>query len=225
MRNFDTDFAQGGAGAGAPAGHRVDLSDRIAAPGFVMGFARNEEIFGEEEPADFVYRLVSGVVRATRMLSDGRRQVAGFYFPGDVFGLETGDIHGTCAEAITECQVALIRRSVLERSAERDIAAARELWSITAQALDRMQAHMLLLGRRGAVERIAVFLLEMEVRTAGCGVVDLPMSRIDIADYLGITFETVSRGLTQLERDGIIALPSSRHIELRDRRGLMAIQG
>ena len=224
MRNFDTEYTQGGAGTGSISGQCVDLTARIAAPGFVMGFARNEEIYGEEETADFVYRVVSGVVRTTRLLSDGRRQVAGFYFAGDVFGLETGDTHNACAEAITDCQVARVKRAVLERAADRDVCAARELWSITARDLDRMQAHMLLLGRKGAVERLAIFLLDMEARTQGHGVVDLPMSRIDIADYLGVTFETVSRSLTQLERDGVIALPSSRHIELRNRRALAAYQ-
>jgi CRP/FNR family nitrogen fixation transcriptional regulator len=224
MRNFDTDCALGGAGTGSSVGRCIDLTDRIAVPGLVMGFARNEEIFGEEETADFVYRVVSGVVRTTRLLSDGRRQVAGFYFTGDVFGLEPSEIHQTCAEAITDCRIALVKRAALERAADREVSTARELWAITARDLQRMQAHMLLLGRKGAVERLAIFLLDMETRTAGRGSVDLPMSRIDIADYLGMTFETVSRSLTQLERDGVIALPTTRHIELRDRRALAAYQ-
>jgi CRP/FNR family nitrogen fixation transcriptional regulator len=224
MRNFDSDFIQGGSGANSVVGRCVELTARIAAPGFMMNFSRNEEIYGEEEEADFVYHIVSGVVRTTRMLSDGRRQVAGFYFPGDVFGLETSGAHSACAEAITDCRVALVKRAALERAADRDIAAARELRAIISTTLARMQAHMLLLGHRGAVERLAGFLLEMEARTAGQDAVDLPMSRVDIADYLGITFETVSRALTQLERDGVIALPTSRHIELRDRRALSAYQ-
>ena len=223
MRNFDTDFIQGGASIG-PSARCVDFSPRISAPGFVMGFGRNEEIYGEEEPAEFVYRLVSGAVRTTRILGDGKRQVIGFHFPGDVFGLEAGGNHATNAEAIVPCQVALVKRVALERAAERDASAACELWSITSRALERMQSHMKLLGHKGAVDRLAIFLLEMELRTAGRDGVDLPMSRIDIADYLGVTFETVSRSLTQLDREGLIALPSSRRVQFRDRRALSAYQ-
>ena len=221
MRNLDTDLVQSG-GGGSPGGRRVDLTARIAAPDFVMAFGRNEEICGEEEPADFVYRVVSGAVRTLRSLSDGRRQIAGFYFPGDVFGLERTDVHAFSAEAIGECQVALIRRAALDRAADRDAAAARELWDITSADLGRMQTHMLLLGRKGAAERVAAFLLDMESRMVGHDAVDLPMSRNDIADYLGLTIETVSRSLTQLEREGAIALPSTRHVEIRNRRALAA---
>jgi CRP/FNR family nitrogen fixation transcriptional regulator len=225
MRNFDPDLGLGGGAIGSSFGGRnVDLTARLAAPGFVMSFAPNEEIYGEEEPADFVYRVVSGAVRTVRILSDGRRQVAGFHFAGDVFGLEPGDMHSACAEAVSMCTVALIKRTALERAADRDSAAARELWTITSCDLQRVQAHMLLLGRKGALERVTVFLLEMAARTAGRNGVDLPMSRTDIADYLGLTIETVSRSLTQLERDGLIALPTSRHIEFCNCRALAAYQ-
>jgi len=199
---------------------RVQMAGGLDLPGFVMDFARNEEVFGEEEPADFVYQVVSGAVRSTRILSDGRRQVGAFYLPGDVFGLELGETHRFCAEAVANSKVALIRRTAIDRLAERDSAAARQFWALTSQDLQRLQDHMVLLGRKSALERVATFLVKMAERAPSRDGVDLPMSRTDIADYLGLTIETVSRTFSQLERDQVIALPSSRHVVLRDRRGL-----
>jgi len=223
MRNFDIDNGMGGAAIGSMAasgGKVFNLTAGVAAPGFVMGFSRNEEIYGEDEPADFVYKVVSGAVRTTRILSDGRRQIADFHFVGDVFGLEAGETHSLCAEAITDCRIALVKRIAVDRATDRDSLAARELWGVTARDLRRLQDHMLLLGRKGAMERIAAFLLDMSARTGERLAVDLPMSRSDIADYLGLTIETVSRSLTQLERDGVVALPSFRRVELLNRAAL-----
>ncbi len=205
------------------AGHiggRVQLTSTLDLPGFNMTFARGEEVFGEEEPADFVYKVLSGAVRTTRILSDGRRQIGGFHLAGDVFGLELNGAHRFSAEAVVDAEIALVRRSAIDRACERDSAAARELWNLTSRDLERLQDHMVLLGRKSALERVASFLLDMS-RRAPCGqAVDLPMSRTDIADYLGLTIETVSRTLSQMERDHMIALPTARHILLCDRRGL-----
>ena len=203
---------------GAP-GRLVPLTPQLSFPGFVMSFGRNEEIFGEEEPADFVYKVVSGAVRTTRFLSDGRRQIGAFHLPGDVFGQERGAAHRFSAEALTESQVVLIRRSALDRAAEHDCAVARELWSLTARDLERIQDHMLILSRKNAAERVASFLLKLSERT-GSDSVALPMSRGDIADHLGLTIETVSRTLTQFERDGIIDLPNTRRVILKNRAAL-----
>jgi CRP/FNR family nitrogen fixation transcriptional regulator len=225
MRNLDIEGVVGGGAIGSldGRGNLFDLTDGVTAPGFVMAFSRNEEIYGEGESADFVYKVVSGAVRTTRILADGRRQIADFHLAGDVFGLEDGEAHGLCAEAITDCRIALVKRVALERIADHDCGAARKLRGLTAGDLRRLQGHMLLLGRKGAVERVAAFLLEMSQRAPAGEAVDLPMSRTDIADYLGLTIETVSRSMTQLERDGCIGLPSSRHVELRDRRALRAL--
>jgi len=189
---------------------------------FTMRFSRNEEIFAEEEEADFVYQVVSGAVRDVRIMSDGRRQIGAFHLPGDVFGLECGDRHRYSAEAVVDAEMALVRRSVLDKAADADGAAARRLWAITSGDLQRLQDHMLLLGRKSAIERVASFLASMARRGALDTVVDLPMSRTDIADYLGLTIETVSRTLTQLERDHAISISGSRHIVLHDR--LFAIE-
>jgi CRP/FNR family nitrogen fixation transcriptional regulator len=223
MRSFDTYTDLGGAGIGGalpPAtGGMIALSPRVSAPGFTMDFGRNEEIYGQEEEADFVYRLVAGVVRTSRLLSDGRRQVVAFHYPGDVIGLEPGDVHTLSAEAVTECRVALVKRRSLERAAERDNGAARDLWALTARDLQSLGEHMMLLSRKGAAERVAVFLLQLAERTE-TDRLELPMSRSDIADYLGLTIESVSRSMTQLEREGAIALPSARRVMLRNRDAL-----
>lgn len=201
-------------------GRGIQLTETMNLPGFVMEFARNEEIFGEEEPADFVYKVISGTVRTVRILSDGRRQVAAFLLAGEVFGVEHGELHRFSAEAVSDCKVALVRRSAVEKAAELSSRAARELWSLATCDLVRLQDHMLLLGRKNANERVGAFLLDMSQRTKGGDTVELAMSRTDIADYLGLTIETVSRTLTQMERDRAIALPTCRHILLRNRAAL-----
>jgi CRP/FNR family transcriptional regulator, nitrogen fixation regulation protein len=187
--------------------------------GAVMPFARNAEVYGENEPADYLYKVVSGAVRTYKVLVDGRRQVGGFYLPGDIFGLETGSEHSLSAEAITESKILVIKRSAVVALAARDNDVAREMWALTARELERIQAHMLLLIK-SAQERVAGFLLEMADRVPGASVVELPMSRQDIADYLGLTIETVSRTLTCLEKSAAIEVPTSRRILLRNRSAL-----
>ena len=184
-----------------------------------MSFARNAEIYGEGERADYLYKVVSGTVRTSKLLADGRRQVGGFYLPGNIFGLEAGEEHAFSAEAITECKVLVIKRSALIALAGRDHEVARQLWTLTGGELRRVQDHILLLIK-SAQERVASFLLEMAERGSAGNAVELPMSRQDIADYLGLTIETVSRTLTHLENASAIELPSSRRIVLRNRSAL-----
>lgn len=200
-------------------GHRINL------PGFVMSFSRNEEIFGEGETADFVYKVISGAIRTIRVLSDGRRQVGAFHLSGEVFGLEVGALHRFSAEAVGDCQIAVIRRSHVDRAAGLEAGTACELWTMAAQELARLQDHLLLLSRKSAVERVGAFLIEMAERSGGIDRLDLPMSRTDIADYLGLTIETVSRTFTQLERDGAISLPSCRRVIINDRGALTPSDG
>jgi len=201
-------------GAGAD-----DLVRTIEMMGAAMPFARNSEIYGEGEPADYVYMLVSGAVRTTKVLDDGRRQVGAFYLPGDIFGLEAGEEHPFCAEAITASTVVVVKRSVLVALAGRDAEAARQLWALTARELDLVRAHMMQLIRT-AQERVACFLIEMAHRQAASDRVELPMSRQDIADHLGLTIETVSRTFTQLADEATIALPAHRRVVLRNRAAL-----
>ncbi|HEY1364856.1 MAG TPA: helix-turn-helix domain-containing protein [Xanthobacteraceae bacterium] len=184
--------------------------------GAVMQFTRNSEIYGENEPAEYLYKVVSGTVRTYKVLVDGRRQIGAFHLPGDMFGLESGDEHTFSAEAITDCRVVVIKRSAVLALAARDNEVARQMWALTARELERVQEHSLLLIK-SAQERVVGFLLEMAERFAAGGSVELPMSRQDIADYLGLTIETVSRTLTQLEKNAAIEVATSRRILLRNR--------
>jgi CRP/FNR family nitrogen fixation transcriptional regulator len=202
-------------------GKQIELTPGVTLACFTMKFSRNEEIFAEEEHADFVYKVISGAVRDVRVLDDGRRQIGAFHLPGDVFGMECGDCHRYSAEAVADSEIALVRRSTLDKAADADGSAARKLWGVTSHDLQRLQDHLMLLGRKSAAERVASFLIDLSRRLNQQKVVDLPMPRSDIADYLGLTIETVSRTFTQLEREHAIAMPSSRHIVLRDRLALV----
>jgi CRP-like cAMP-binding protein len=192
--------------------------------GAPMSFVRNEEIYGENEPADYLYKVICGTVRTYKVLSDGRRQIGAFYLPGDMFGLETGEEHAFSAEAIADARVLVIKRSAVMGLAERDNGVARQLWALTGRELRRVQDHIMLLVKT-AQERVVSFLLEMAARAPVGNAVELPMSRQDIADYLGLTIETVSRTLTHLESTAAIELPSSRHIVLRNRAALGRLNG
>jgi len=199
------------------------LGDVLELMGASISFTRNEEIYGEDEQAEFIYRVTRGAVRTYKLLNDGRRQIGAFYLPGDIFGLEAGDNHHLTAEAISDATVLVIKRSALASRVAQNIDISRELWAVTARELEHVQDLMLVLGRKNALERVAGFLLEMAGRVLRHNAIELPMSRQDIADYLGLTIETVSRTFTQLEGAATIALPSSRRIVLRDRAALVRL--
>ena len=203
---------------------RNALAQSMQLTGAVMSFPRNSEIFGENEPADYVYRVISGSVRTYKILSDGRRQVGGFYLPGDIFGLEFTEEHTFSAEAISDAKVVVVKRSALIALAGRDPAIGRELFALTGRELRRVQDRVLLLVK-SAQERVVGFLLEMAERASAGNTVELPMSRQDIADYLGLTIETVSRTLTGLESAAAIEVPTSRRIVLRNRSALSRLNG
>lgn len=205
-------------------GDTIDLGPALSLRGTRMRFDRNAEIFGENEPAEYIYRVVSGAVRTMRFSNDGRRQILGFHLPGDVFGVETGDEHSCSAEAVNDAEVVMVRRSLLEKAAQDDTRAAFGWLQLTSRDLRSAQDHALILGRKGAGERVAAFLLRFADRFMRGQDLDLPMSRADIADYLGLTIETVSRAFTEMERQHAIALPSSRHVVMRNRSALMQLE-
>ncbi len=197
------------------------LNGSLEMMGATVDYPRNGEIYGEGEAADYIYKVISGAVRIYKLLDDGRRQINGFYLAGDVFGLEVGVDHHFSAEAVTSSSILIVKRSALIALAARQNEVANELWSITARELEHVQNLMITLGRKNAHERVAAFLLEMANRVV-CGrhTFELPMSRQDIADYLGLTIETVSRTFTQLEQEAAIELPTSRRVVLRNRGAL-----
>lgn len=191
----------------------------LSVPGVCTSLAPNSEVYSEEGEASYLYKVVSGAVRTFKLLSDGRRQIEAFYLAGDFFGIEAGNEHCFSADTICDSKIQLINRNTLENLSSRDKCVAQALWKITALQLNRAQNHMLLLGRKSAQERLATFLLQMAVRIPtkeADGVIELPMSRQDIADYLGLTAETVSRVFAHYETIDVINLLSSRRIELRN---------
>jgi CRP/FNR family nitrogen fixation transcriptional regulator len=188
-------------------------------------YKKGVEIYGEKEPADYVYQVTSGAVRTYKLLSDGRRQIGAFHLVGDIFGLENSEVHRFTAEAIVDTRLHLVKRRSLESVAEADLLLARNLLSLTTNNLQHAEDHMLLLGRKTALERVAAFLLEMDRRLAAASILALPMCRRDIADYLGLTLETVSRALSNLHGRGILGFlgPSQRQIVLLDRQQLASL--
>ena len=184
--------------------------------GSVTHYAPGKELFGEGDDAEDVFKVVSGVVRTCKFMNDGRRMIYAFYAGGDIFGFELGATHSLSAEAVSDCTIISYRRKRLEKLASTDERLSVLLFSHILQSLAKAQEHWLLLGRRSAMGKIAAFLMERVDCSADRQVVDLEMTRQDIADYLGLTIETVSRTFTQLERDALIDLPTSRRVCLKD---------
>ena len=188
-----------------------------------FSYERDEQIFGENEPADYVYQVAFGAVRSYKLLLDGRRQIGAFHLGGDIFGLENAAVHRFTAEAIVDTRVRLVKRQSLELIAKEDVLVVHDLLDTISTSLQHAQDHILLLGRKTALERVAAFLLEMDKRLAVAGFFALPMNRRDIADYLGLTLETVSRALHQLNDRGILGFLNcnQRQIVLLDRERLI----
>lgn len=183
-------------------------------------FEQGAEIYGEGDEATAFYKVVSGVVRICKFLSDGRRQIEAFHVAGDLFGIELGAEHCMSAEAVTDCKVVAYHCRIVSNLPETDAALSQQLFSCALRNLARAQEHSVLLGRRSAMEKVGAFLLDWIDRSGDRRAVTLAMTRQDIADYLGLTIETVSRTISQMERDGIIDIPSVRQIAVKDPKAL-----
>ena len=190
-----------------------------------FGYQRDTEIFGEAEPANCVYQIKTGAVRTFKLLPDGRRQIGAFHLPGDMFGIESGDTYRFTAEAIINTRVRVAKRERLFAGPPGTGALWNEVLKLLARNLEHAENHLLLLGRQTAVERVAAFLTEMDRRLQSPESLILPMSRLDIADYLGLTHETISRGFAILIRAGALSFPgvSHREIALHDRDKLVQL--
>ena len=160
MRNF-SETAASAFHSPAPDQIADDIMSQMAVR---MFFGRDEEVFAQEEDADLIYRVVSGAVRTTRLMVDGRRQIGDFYYPGEFFGIETSAQHRFSAEALCDTTVLVLKRSAFKSLAERDGRLERLYWEATAKALDRAHDHLLLLGRKTACEKVASFLVDMADR-------------------------------------------------------------
>jgi CRP/FNR family transcriptional regulator, nitrogen fixation regulation protein len=183
--------------------------------GTLVPFARGNLIYGESDPTEYLYIIVGGVARGFKITADGKRQIVAFYVPGDFFGFERGESHTLSAEAITHAKVRMIKRVAIMALAARDQRVAQQLWEALACEQYREQEHILRLGKP-ARERVASFLLDLSQRAPNTGSDGMPMSRQDIADYLDLTIETVSRILTLLKNMSAIAISGNRKITIRN---------
>lgn len=165
------------------------------------------EIYAQGEACNGLYRVEFGGVRIYRLLSDGRRQISAFHLAGDTFGFEVDSSHHFFAEAICATGVRILRSKSHDNL---DV----DFLPMALQSLLHAQEHLLVLGRQNSIERVAAFLLKMSERQGGLRQIELPMSRLDIADYLGLTIETVSRVFSRLKQKGVIRLPSLRSVEI-----------
>ena len=186
-------------------------------------FQRDEEIYPQQGSVGCWYRVISGAARRFVLRADGRRQTVDLLLPGDFFGFGVRGMHAFTAEAIVaDTVIARYSASRIETLAASDPRAARELSGIVVSAMSRLHSLLLILGRTTAEQKVGSFLLHMQERV-GSGAVDrltLPVTRYDVADYLALSVETVSRALTGLKERGVISLSGPRKIGIIDRDAL-----
>lgn len=192
-------------------------ASRIVAVSALQRAKAGETLFSEGDAADGIYEVVSGMLRLYKLLPDGRRQITGFLGAGQILGLAPEGTHVYSAEAINDVTVCRYPRNGFDRLIDEVPGLARRLLAVTSHELRAAQDQMLLLGRKAAAEKVASFLLLMADQQDSDTAIAVPMARSDIADYLGLTTETVSRTFTKLKLEGLIALPTPNHVEIRDR--------
>jgi CRP-like cAMP-binding protein len=186
--------------------------------GVVVNLARGKTVFGDGEDARYSYKVVQGAVRLSKIMLDGRRQIAEFALPGDMFGFECGDLYALSAEAVTPVTLVRYSRSNIERLGEECSDVRRVLMNLLRRGWTSAQAHLVMLGRQSAKERVAAFLVALaQHRGVHEGQsLNLPMGRQDIADYLGLTIETVCRTLTDFKSENILSIPDRHRVIIRD---------
>ena len=176
----------------------------------------NTAVFREGDPALYLYTITAGAVKLYKLLSDGRRQIVAFLFPGDFFGLSLNGTYAYTAEAMLPLMLCRFPRRKLDALFDELPMLEKKLLGATAQELAAAHDQMLLLGRKTAREKLASFLVmlgrRLSIKQEPSQLITLPMSRSDIADFLGLTIETVSRTLTGLRREGLIGLPDANHV-------------
>jgi CRP/FNR family transcriptional regulator len=197
----------------------------LRALGTMQRLEQGQPIFHEGDPVRRVFMLANGSLKIYTLLADGRRQITGFMFPGDFLGISIDDEYAFTAEALVQSELWWFTRDAFDRFVEENPKVERELYRLAAHELAAAQSQMVLLGRKTAAERLASFFLSLIQRQELVvgdrqEAFDLPMSRLDIADYLGLTKETVSRMLAELRNRKLIRLASQDRIEILDRNGL-----
>ncbi|MFN3233532.1 MAG: Crp/Fnr family transcriptional regulator [Alphaproteobacteria bacterium] len=183
-----------------------------------------QTVFEEGDDPRFMYNVTSGMIRLFKLLPNGRRQIVGFVFPGDMLGLATRGAYTCSAEAIGPVKVCRFPREKLIVLLDEFPHLQGRLLDMAADELEQAQEQMLLLGRKSPMEKVASFLLRLRGENVRCGNrvdrLDLAMGRGDIADYLGLTIETVSRTFTKLRNENVIALEGAHHVVISNEDAL-----
>jgi len=207
---------------GVAVDRRLDgkVSQRLFCISSVRTVTPKEVIFCQDEPGDYVYEIIEGVVKLYMLTADGRMQITGFAYPGQILALDADVAYSTTAEAVTHTELCQYPRAKFERVIDECPQLARQLFAIVARDLTVARSQMLLLGRKSATEKVASFLLDLselkDARGEDPSVIDLPMSRGDIGDFLGLTIETVSCTITRLRQLGVLDLRQHRTVVVRD---------
>ncbi|MDQ7250486.1 helix-turn-helix domain-containing protein [Dongia sedimenti] len=192
--------------------------------GVVLRLKPNETLFSEGDAAASFYQIKEGVIRSFRMMIDGRRQIISFSQPGDYLGLEWEGDRAMTAEAIIDTAVVSYPRRHLEGRATADVRVQNRMMAVLFGGLHNAQEHLVMLGRQTAMEKLGWFLVRLARSSRmNNGALALPMNRTDIADYLGLSMETVSRGFSLLTREGYIALPDAHQVCIRNFKRLDAL--
>ncbi|HVZ90342.1 MAG TPA: helix-turn-helix domain-containing protein [Rhizomicrobium sp.] len=182
----------------------------LAKLGIVTRYGHRETIYSQGDEAKYSYQVISGAVRHSKFLLNGRRQIADFSLPGELFGFENDDEYSLTAEALSDVVAVRYPRSCVERLGDEIADVRRHLMSNLRRDLAQAQEHLVMLGRQSAKERVASFILALADRTDARNgdTIALPMGRQDIADYLGLTIETVCRAISDLKQSGVVKVPS-----------------
>lgn len=186
----------------------------------VRSLDAHEPLFFEDDEVANIYEVVEGMLRATKVHIDGRRQIPAFAFPGDLVGFGHGERYRFDCDALMPAKVRPIPRHALLSAAKARPALAEKLLAAAADQISNMHDHSMILCRKSALERVASFLCTVRDRTGAGDLVRLPMSRSDIGDHLGVTIETVSRNISRLKQHGIIGLSGPTSVRILDMRRL-----
>jgi CRP/FNR family transcriptional regulator, anaerobic regulatory protein len=204
-----------------------DEQRRLASIMTTVEIAPHQPIFDEADPAEHVYNVTGGAVKIYKLLPDGRRQITGFLLPGDFLGLTHKEAYAYSAEALGPTRLCRFPRRKLEGLLDEIPKLEQRLLGMASHELAAAQDQMMLLGRKSAKERVVSFLLMMSNGATRRGKpadpVTLPMNRSDIADYLGLTIETVSRTFTQLRTQKLIELLDEKQVRLLKHEALREI--
>lgn len=198
-------------------------------------YEAGQTIISEQMPADFVGNVVSGVVKLTKLTPDGREQIVGLLFPSDFIGRTFSDSATFSVEAATDVELCCLQKPAFERILSEFPSVEHQMLIATLDELDAAREWMLLLGCKTATEKIASFLYMLVRRShnLGCGqepapgalVFELPVGRADMAGYLGMAVETVSRQLSHLKSTGVIRLTDTQHFQVVDADRLAQLAG